>query len=124
MKHAWVCAALACAVIGTAAAQTAVEDVIHSFGVFTKGASPYGPLIQDANGNFYGTAYQGGTANRGVVFKVGSSGYTVLYSFKGGTDGANPYAGVTLDSAGNLYGTTLHGGGGNNGTVQVGPLGS
>jgi uncharacterized repeat protein (TIGR03803 family) len=62
-------------------------------------------VVLDPVGNLYGTTYQGGTANAGVVFKLDISGaLTVLYNFTGGTDGGNPLAGVILDSAGNLYG--------------------
>jgi uncharacterized repeat protein (TIGR03803 family) len=75
-------------------------------------------LAVDANGNLYGTNYQGGDFNLGDVFKLtlGSNNkFTpkVIYSFKGYAkkDGAYPYfAGVTLDGAGNLYGTTYQGG--------------
>jgi len=100
-----------------ASAQAATETVIHTFGNFPNGANPYGTLIRDAAGNLYGTAYQGGAANLGVVFRLGAGGYKVLHSFLGGTDGANPYAGVAIDSAGNLYGTTFGGGAPGKGVV-------
>ena len=85
------------------------------------GNQPSAGLIEDASGNFYGTAWEGGDnltlcggVGCGVVFElVNSSGsYTekVLYSFTGGTDGAEPLAGLILDKAGNLYGTTQIGG--------------
>jgi uncharacterized repeat protein (TIGR03803 family) len=108
---------LACALAAIGHAQTPAETVILSFGNFPSGATPYGTPILDASGNLYGTTYQGGAANLGVVFKLGTSGYQVLYSFMGGSDGANPYAGVTLDSTGNLYGTTYNGGAANAGVV-------
>jgi uncharacterized repeat protein (TIGR03803 family) len=63
---------------------------------------------QDKAGNLYGTTYDGGASNVGVVFKVDPTGReTVLYSFTGGADSeyANPYAGLVRDKAGNLYGT-------------------
>jgi uncharacterized repeat protein (TIGR03803 family) len=83
---------------------------------------PYAPLTGDASGDLYGTTYQGGGANLGVVFRLNKSGETVLHNFAGGSDGANPYAGVKLDSAGNLYGTTYRGGTANAGVVyKVGP---
>jgi uncharacterized repeat protein (TIGR03803 family) len=120
-KHGrrWFSPCLACALatMGIGRTQTATEHVIHTFGDFTKGASPYGALIRDSSGDLYGTTYQGGTANLGTVFKLGASGYQVLYSFRGGTDAANPLSGVTLDSAGNLYGTTYNGGAAGAGAV-------
>ena len=75
------------------------------------GEVPTGRLVRDANGNFYGTTYQGGAFGSGTVYKLDPSGTeTVLYSFTGGADGSNPYDGVILDPAGNLYGTAGHGG--------------
>jgi uncharacterized repeat protein (TIGR03803 family) len=67
-------------------------------------------VILDSAGDLYGTAYQGGAANQGVVFKVDAAGtYKVLYNFRSltnCTDGVHPLTGsLVLDSAGNLYGT-------------------
>jgi uncharacterized repeat protein (TIGR03803 family) len=104
--------------VGILQAQAVPEIVIHDFGYFPKGAAPYGTLIRDAEGNLYGTAYQGGAAAEGAVFELDPSGhYTLLYSFTGGADGANPYAGLMRDSAGNLYGTTYQGGASGHGVV-------
>jgi len=95
---------------------TGKESVLYSFtGTGGDGAAPYAGLVQDAQGNLYGTTYQGGDLacayGCGTVFKVDTTGKeTVLYSFKGGTDGANPYAGLVRDAQGNLYGTTEGGG--------------
>jgi uncharacterized repeat protein (TIGR03803 family) len=103
---------------GIAPAQAVPERVIHNFGYFPNGAAPYGTLIRDLAGNLFGTAYQGGAAAQGAVFKVDPSGrQTVLYNFTGGDDGANPYAGVIRDPAGNLYGTTYQGGAAGAGVV-------
>ncbi len=106
-----------CSFIGLAHGQAPVEHVVHTFGNFTHGATPYGTLARDTSGNLYGTTYLGGTANMGVVFKLHAGAYQTLHSFLGGSDGANPYAGVTLDNSGNVYGTTYLGGVANVGTV-------
>jgi len=94
------------------------ESVLHSFGGnSTDGAIPLAGLI-DFKGTFYGTTQNGGTYNKGTVFKISPSGTeSVMYSFKGGSaDGEYPYAGL-LDVAGTLYGTTQNGGASNDGTV-------
>jgi uncharacterized repeat protein (TIGR03803 family) len=72
-------------------------------------------VIQDAKGNLYGTAAEGGNMSCydgcGVVFKVSKTGReTVLYAFTGKADGAYPLAGLIQDAEGNLYGTTGSGG--------------
>ena len=67
--------------------------------------------VRDSAGDLYGTTYEGGTSNAGVVFELDTSGHeTVLYSFTSGADGGYPDAGVIRDSAGNFYGTTFSGG--------------
>jgi uncharacterized repeat protein (TIGR03803 family) len=82
----------------------------------TDGANPAGSLIADANGDLFGTTYQGGNNNAGTVFEIvkTGSGYastpTTLVSFNG-TDGANPGGSLIADANGNLFGTT------NGGTV-------
>ena len=74
--------------------------------------------MQDAAGNLYGTADEGGTYDDGTVFEIakGSGTITTLANFDY-TDGADPKGGMVLDAAGNLYGTTEYGGGGGYGTV-------
>jgi uncharacterized repeat protein (TIGR03803 family) len=74
----------------------------------------YAGLIEDAEGNLYGTTKQGGAHDWGVVFELNAAGEeTVLYSFCALAkckDGYYPWTGVVQDSAGNLYGTTTYGG--------------
>ena len=92
--------------------------MLHNFASPPKGASPYAGVIRDSAGNLYGTTFGGGTAGRGVVYKLDTAGHeTVLYSFTGGADGGDPYAGVIRDSAGDLYGTTFGGGAAGAGVV-------
>ena len=82
------------------------------------GAFPVAGLVQDTDGNLYGTTYSGGTSNAGTVFKLTADGaFTSLYSFTGGTDGGNCYAGLLLASDGNLYGATENGGAYGLGTI-------
>jgi uncharacterized repeat protein (TIGR03803 family) len=105
------------AAVASAHAQTLTT--LYTFNGLSDGGSPLVGLVPDAARNFYGTTFQGGTANDGTVFKLSKNGTeTVLYSFKGGADGFHPYAGALVrDKAGNLYGTTEQGGSSNEGTV-------
>jgi uncharacterized repeat protein (TIGR03803 family) len=69
------------------------------------GANPQGPLVQGANGNFYGTAAGGGAQDAGTVFEITPTGHlTVLYSMNGTTDGASPVSTLVAASDGNFYG--------------------
>jgi uncharacterized repeat protein (TIGR03803 family) len=85
-----------------------------------------GPLVQGANGNFYGTTAYGGAHNNntscsgggcGTFFEITPAGkLTTLYNFcsqKNCADGATPSA-LVLGTNGNFYGTTDAGGGINN----------
>lgn len=79
------------------------EMVLHEFTRGADGAFPRGGLVQDSEGNLYGTAEEGGTGANccGVVFKLDPAGnQTVLYTFTGDGDGAFPWAGVVRDPAG------------------------
>jgi len=81
---------------GTAFKMDASGNVttLHAFGGDLNGENPYAGLIQTTDGNFYGTAYLGGSGNLGTVFKMDSSDtVTLLHSFVH-TDGMNPYAGL------------------------------
>jgi uncharacterized repeat protein (TIGR03803 family) len=94
------------------------ETVLYNFTGGSDGGEPDSGVIRDSAGNLYGTAYLGGAAGQGVVYRVNAAGVEkVLYSFMGGTDGANPFAGVIADAEGNLYGTTANGGTANAGVV-------
>ena len=96
-----------------------VETVLHSFlGPPGDGAFPEGgALLEGSDGNFYGTAPDGGTNDRGIVFRLTPAGvHTVLYSFSG-SDGDSPIGGLVRDSDGTLYGATYFGGTSGAGTV-------
>jgi uncharacterized repeat protein (TIGR03803 family) len=83
---------------------------ITSSGNFTywvyQGAYDYSTagLVQDPNGNFYGTAYASIGAC-GFVFEITQKGtFTDLYNLNCGSDGGSPYAGLLLATDGNFYG--------------------
>ncbi|HLY18438.1 MAG TPA: choice-of-anchor tandem repeat GloVer-containing protein [Bryobacteraceae bacterium] len=84
------------------------------------GKFPQSVLKQATDGDFYGTAQQGGAHGYGTVFKITSGGtLTTLYSFcarSGCTDGEYPL-GLIQATNGNFYGTTVNGGAHSHGTV-------
>jgi uncharacterized delta-60 repeat protein len=91
---------------------------LHYFAYYpSDGTSPKAGLILSGN-TLYGTAYDGGSSDRGTVFKVNTdgTGFTNLYNFTGGSDGADPEAGLIL-SGSTLYGTAQSGGCLDQGTV-------
>jgi len=86
----------------------------------TDGADPVAGLVQGTDGNFYGTAFAGGTNNEGTVFKISPAGkLTTLYTFcsqPNCSDGALPNE-LMLATNGNLYGVTESGGIDQTGTI-------
>lgn len=83
----------------------------------TNGSSPYGSLISD--GTFlYGMTDQGGTNNKGVIFKImpDGSGFTKILDFAGATNGSRPNGSLVYDGT-FLYGMTYLGGANNMGVL-------
>lgn len=104
-------------------------SVLHVFAGGDDGLTPYGGLIQDTNGNLYGTTQLGGGSTScsqgcGIVYELsppriegGGWKEAILHRFDGTPDGAGPVATLTFDAAGNLFGTTAGGGAYGGGTV-------
>ena len=81
--------------------------LLHSF-AGPEGSCPNGGLSLGTDGNYYGTAVQGGANGYGTIFKTSPAGnLTVLYNFTGGTDGEYPSAPPIQASDGNYYGSTI-----------------
>jgi uncharacterized repeat protein (TIGR03803 family) len=82
-------------------------------------------LALGANGILYGTAYQGGEFDSGLLYALAPvrSGYseTILHNFGGAYDGAGPYAGVVADGKGHYFGTTVGGGVGDGAVFEFTP---
>jgi len=90
------------------------ESVLHSFGSGSDGSHPEATLHQDlTSGDLYGTTYDGGPQNCGVVFQMVLSGgvwkENVLFDL-GASVGCNSQTAVKIDSLGNLYDSTVTGG--------------
>jgi uncharacterized repeat protein (TIGR03803 family) len=80
----------------------------------SNGSYPVGGLVEDANGNLFGTTDGG----YGSVFEwVRSTGAISVLATFDGANGANPYAGLVEDTDGNLFGTTVQGGTNGYGTL-------
>ena len=95
------------------------ETVLHTFAGGKDGIWPQSGLAADAQGNLYGTTWEGGsslyTYGCGTVYKITPKGdESVIHAFRCGKDGSAPYASVLVDAKGNVYGTATHGGNENN----------
>ena len=85
---------------------------LHSFNV-TDGWFIDAGLVQGSDGNFYGTAPNGGANYNGVVYKMTPSGtFTILHTYSAsGSEGSAPdYTELIQATDGNLYGATKKGG--------------
>jgi hypothetical protein len=90
--------------------------ILHRFASDpTDGKQPYGGLVKDASGNFYGTTPGGGMHGYGTAFKLtltkGHWKKSVVYDYPDLRNGL-PDSTLVFDEAGNLYGAA---GGGNPG---------
>lgn len=97
--------------------------VLYNFTGGSDGASPQAPPIQGGDGNWYGTAFAGGTGTFGIIYKITSSGFAPLYQFDG-PHGANPSAPLVLGVDGNLWGTATLGGNGHGTIFKITPSGT
>jgi len=95
-----------------------IYNIVYQFRPAPDANVPQGGLLSDSSGNFYGTTCDGGTQNRGTVFRMTPSGSEqILYNFQAQSDGYCPATGLIFDSAGNLYGTASNGGAHDGGTA-------
>ena len=94
--------------------------ILHSFDN-TDGAYPESALLQASDGNFYGTANNGGgTNNAGTIYEITSGGvFSLLYSLclPSSCNGYYPSYALAQATDGTLIGTTSNGGAYNDGNV-------
>jgi uncharacterized repeat protein (TIGR03803 family) len=117
--------------LGTVFRMTSPSGAIKTIFNFNgkNGNYVYSPLVQDSAGNFYGTTFNGGANDTGVIFKLTPKGaYTRLRDFDASgcnNSGANPGAGLAFGTDGNLYGVATNGGANCAGTIfQISTSGS
>ncbi|MEO7991343.1 MAG: choice-of-anchor tandem repeat GloVer-containing protein [Chryseolinea sp.] len=84
--------------------------VLHDF-LGEDGARPLGSLIVGKDGKLYGVTNNGGSSNKGVIFKMNQdgSGYTKIFDFSTG-NGAGAAGSLIQDAAGDLFGITVNDG--------------
>ncbi|MGD0813162.1 MAG: choice-of-anchor tandem repeat GloVer-containing protein [Verrucomicrobiota bacterium] len=93
-------------------------STLYSFTGGMDGGNPNG-LMQETNGNLYGTTQAGGSNNSGTIFQMAPAGaVTTLYWFNNASNAGNlPGAALTQGLDGELYGTTESGGKHGDGTA-------
>jgi len=97
-----------------------VYSIVYIFTGLASGQQPNCRLLEGSDAALYGTCPIGGSALRGVLFKVNKdgTGYNIIYNFRrSGGEGYEPASGVIEASDGLLYGTTYSGGSEGAGTV-------
>lgn len=87
-------------------------QVMKTLSLAMEGAGLAEPLLLASDGWLYGCATSGGAFNRGVAFRLSTTGvYEVIHHFAGGdNDGAYPRCALVEGADGALYGTTVEGG--------------
>jgi uncharacterized repeat protein (TIGR03803 family) len=117
--------ALGCAAFTFSLAVSVQAQVVEDLANFSAidGWGPWAPVVQAADGNFYGTTFAGGpygSYGYGVLFRVTPGGkLTDLYNFCSQShcaDGSYPTSTPVLGSDGYLYGVAS-GGGSGSGTI-------
>ncbi len=92
-------------------------QILLQFTGAPSGGQAFGDLVCDGT-YLYGMTKDGGTLNKGIIFKVklDGTGYTKMLDFLGASNGSNPFGSLTLDGP-TLFGMTYDGGANNIGTI-------
>jgi uncharacterized repeat protein (TIGR03803 family) len=87
------------------------HTVLHNFDYWADGQSPYAPLMQAIDGNFYGATIAGGPKQMGTIFKISPSGRFEVVFNSVSTDWVYPgQAALVQGNDGVIYGTSMLGG--------------
>lgn len=79
-------------------------------GINADGGSPHAALVLGSDGDFYGSAADGGPYGDGTVFKITPAGALTTLAWFDGFNGANPDSALAQGLDGDFYGTTSFGG--------------
>lgn len=92
----------------------------------TNGAAPFGSLVKNTDGSFYGITSGGGTNGAGTIFKITSDGaFTLLRNLDYAVEGGVSRGSLVRGSDGDFYGTTSSGSNYSNGSIfKITPTGS
>lgn len=98
---------------------TATYAKKYNFNEATDGKKPYGKLVEDSTGLFYGMTRVGGTNDKGIIFSfnLATQTLTKLIDFNGTTNGSKPFGSLVKAINGKLYGMTKEGGANNQGVL-------
>jgi uncharacterized repeat protein (TIGR03803 family) len=77
--------------------------LLHTFDS-SEGASPNSGLVRGADGNFYGTTWDGGTDGKGTVFRMTPKGAVTVLRNAGDFGAYRPSAGLALTPDGDFFG--------------------
>lgn len=97
-------------------------------GIYPNGNNPASGLLEANDGFLYGTTFEGGANNNGVLFRISKTGaaFEVVHNFCSAAscaDGNLPTS-LTLGHDGNLYGVTVFGGSTSGNCVVYGGCGT
>jgi hypothetical protein len=96
-----------------------LHNQLHEFAGGSDGQNPYGGVIFGPDGPLYGTTWDGGTLNSGVVFslrppftfcRTALCPWTESLAYNDPVNAALAYGNIAVDPAGNMYGTSAFGG--------------
>jgi uncharacterized repeat protein (TIGR03803 family) len=90
-----------------------VKDLDYSI----TGSSPYGSLLQAADGNFYSMTSMGGSHGYGAIFKMSPGGAISILKYLDTISGGMPQGSLIQAADGNFYGMTNEGGTYGSGTI-------
>ena len=91
---------------------------LHHFTNSTEGKTPRGKLLLADNGKLYGTTYDGGANNLGILYEydLQSGVFTKILDFESSI-GSRPAGGLIQTPDGKIYGLTANGGTSNRGVL-------